>query len=78
MAVQTGGDVTDRHHAATPAASHSQVTVTANPVELRLNTARRYLTVTNTQLAQLPFQERNPFTAALLRPCRGECLPLRT
>jgi len=44
------------------------VTVTANPVELQFNTTSKDLTVTGTQLTELPFQERNPFTAVMLDP----------
>ena len=67
VAVQTGGDVTI-NITLQPGRVAQSVTVTANPVELQLNTSTKDLTVTNTQLAQLPFQERNPFTAALLDP----------
>jgi hypothetical protein len=67
VAVETGGDVTV-NFTLQPGRLSQSVTVTANPVALQLNTTTKDLTVTSTQLAQLPFQERNPFTAALLDP----------
>ncbi len=65
--VQTQGDVTV-NITLQPGRVSQSVTVTANPVELQMNTTTKELTVTSTQLSQLPFQERNPFTAALLDP----------
>lgn len=65
--VQTAGDVTV-NFTLQPGRVAQSVTVTANPVELQMNSTTKDLTVTSTQLSQLPFQERNPFTAALLDP----------
>ncbi|MGH9325262.1 MAG: carboxypeptidase regulatory-like domain-containing protein [Terriglobia bacterium] len=51
------------------------VTVTANPVELQFNSTTKDLTVTHTQLTQLPFEQRNPYTAALLDPAVVNAYP---
>ena len=67
VAVETGGDVTV-NFTLQPGRVSQSVTVTSNPVELQMNTTTKELTVTSAQLLQLPFQERNPFTAALLDP----------
>ena len=72
--VQTGGDLT-LNFTLRPGRVSQSVTVTANPVALQMNTTTKDLTVTSTQLAQLPFEERNPFTAALLDPAVQNVYP---
>ena len=67
VVVQTEGDVTV-NFTLQPGRVSQSVTVSANAVELQMNTTTKDLTVTSAQLSQLPFQERNPFTAALLDP----------
>jgi hypothetical protein len=44
------------------------VTATAGAVALEFNTSGKELTVTRTELTELPFQYRSPFTAVLLDP----------
>jgi hypothetical protein len=65
--VETKGDVTV-NFALKPGRVSQTVTVTANAAALQYNTSSKELTITNSQLAQLPFQERNPIMAALLDP----------
>src|SRR5208283_604136 len=65
--VETKGDVTV-NFALKPGRVSQTVTVTANAAALQFNTSSKELTITNSQLSQLPFQERNPIMAALLDP----------
>jgi hypothetical protein len=67
VTVGAKGDVTV-NFTLKPGAVAESITVTANPVELQFNTTSKDLTVTSTQLTELPFQERNPFSAVLLDP----------
>ena len=72
--MQTEGDVTV-NFTLQPGRVSQSVTVTANPVELQMNTTTKELTVTGTQLSQLPFQDRSPFSAALLDPAVVDVYP---
>lgn len=65
--VETGGDVTV-NFALSPGRVSQSLTVTADPVELQFNSTTKDLTVTSTQLTQLPFQDRGPMAAAFLDP----------
>ncbi len=74
VTVQTAGDVTV-NFTLQPGRVAQSVTVTANPVELQMNTTTKELTVTGTQLSQLPFQDRSPFSAAFLDPAVVDVYP---
>ncbi len=65
--VETSGDVTV-NLTLQPGTVSQAVVVTANPVELQLNTSSKSLTITHEQIANLPVQDRSPFTLALLDP----------
>ena len=65
--VETQGDVT-LNFVLKPGRVSQSVTVTSSATALQFNTTSRDLTVTSSQLTQLPFQERNPIMAALLDP----------
>ena len=67
VTVEAAGDLTV-NFTLQPGRVSQSVTVTANAAALQFNTTSKDLTVTSTQLSELPFQERNPFTAALLDP----------
>ena len=65
--VETSGDVTI-NLTMRPGTVSESVVVTANPVELQLNTSSKSLTITHEQLANLPVQDRSPFALTLLDP----------
>ncbi len=65
--VEISGDVTI-NLTLEPGAVSQAVVVTANPVELQLNTSSKSLTLSHEQLANLPVQDRSPFALALLDP----------
>jgi hypothetical protein len=65
--IEAKGDITV-NFTLKPGHVNESVTVTATAVALQLNTSTKDLTVTRTQLMNLPFQERNPYMAALLDP----------
>ncbi|HZQ52660.1 MAG TPA: carboxypeptidase regulatory-like domain-containing protein [Bryobacteraceae bacterium] len=65
--VETSGDVTV-NLTLQPGKLSQSVVVSANPVELQLNTSSRSLTVTREQIANLPVQDRSPFSLTLLDP----------
>jgi hypothetical protein len=65
--VEISGDITI-NLTLQPGAVSQAVVVTANPVELQLNTSSKSLTLSHEQLANLPVQDRSPFALALLDP----------
>jgi hypothetical protein len=74
VVVNAKGDITV-NFTVEPGRVSQSVTVTANAVALQFNTSSKDLTVTNSQLSQLPFQERNPVMAALLDPAVQNVYP---
>ncbi|HEX4166593.1 MAG TPA: TonB-dependent receptor [Bryobacteraceae bacterium] len=65
--VETSGDVTV-NLTLQPGTLSQSVVVTANPVELQLNTSSKSLTITQEQIANLPVLDRSPFSLVLLDP----------
>ena len=65
--VLTSGDVTV-NLTLQPGSVSQSVVVSANPVELQLNTSSKSLTITQEQIANLPVLDRSPFSLVLLDP----------
>ena len=65
--VETTGDVTV-NLTLQPGSVSQSVVVSANPVELQLNTSSKSLTITQEQIANLPVLDRSPFSLVLLDP----------
>lgn len=65
--VEASGDVTI-NLSLQPGLLSQAVSVTADPVELQLDTSSKSLTLTQEQIANLPVQDRSPFSFAFLDP----------
>ncbi len=67
LRVETSGDVTV-NLTLQPGTLSQSVVVAADAVELQLNTSSKSLTITQTQIANLPVLDRSPFSLVLLDP----------
>ncbi len=72
--VETSGDVTV-NLTLQPGSVSQSVVVTANPVELQLNTSSKSLTITHEQIANLPVLDRSPYSLVLLDPAVQNVYP---
>ena len=74
LQVLAQGDVT-ADFVLKPGALTESVTVTASPVEIQFNTTTKDVTFTSQQIANLPIQQRSPFSLAFLDPAVQNIYP---